>query len=124
MGWFSSTKAAALPWTNVSSVEQLNEIILSVSDKPKLFFKHSTRCGVSRMVLSSFESGWDSENELCDLYFVDLLKHRDVSNEIAAITGIFHQSPQAIVVKGKEIIYDATHSAIDARKVTSLLKKA
>jgi len=124
MGWFSTTKANPLPWTNISSVEQLEEIVLNISDKPKLLFKHSTRCGVSRMVLSSFESAWDTENELCDLYFVDLLRHRDVSNKIAELTGIVHQSPQAIVIKGKEIIYDATHSGIDARNIMSILRKA
>lgn len=129
MGLFSSKKSVsikreALPWKNISSVEQLTELLHNVGEKPILLFKHSTRCGVSSMVLKSFENQWDTGTELCDIYFVDLLNHRDVSNEIAVLTGIMHQSPQAIVIKGKEIVYDATHSAIDARKIQSLLKKA
>jgi bacillithiol system protein YtxJ len=125
MGLFSSSKKReALPWVNITSVEQLSELLHNIGEKPILLFKHSTRCGVSSMVLNSFENDWSSGTELCDIYYIDLLRHRDVSNEVAVLTGIIHQSPQAIVIKGKEIIYDATHSAIDARRIQSLLKKA
>ena len=124
MGFFSKSKPVpSLPWMNVESVEQLKDILLNDSEKPKLLFKHSTRCGISSMVLRSFEDAWSSGSELCDLYIIDLLRHRDVSNSIAELTGIMHQSPQAIVIKGKEIIYDATHSGIDARTIESILKK-
>ena len=124
MGLFSSSrKNNSLPWVNIVSIDQLKEVLLSDSEKPKLFFKHSTRCSISSMALNSFESRWTSALEQCDLYFIDLLRHRDVSNEIADLTGVFHQSPQVIVVKGRDIIYDATHSAIDARQIESILKK-
>ena len=125
MGLFSpSKKREALPWKNISSVDQLSELLHNVGEKPLLLFKHSTRCGISSMVLNSFENDWSTGDELCDLYFIDLLSHRDVSNEVAVLTGIIHQSPQAIVIKGKQIIYDATHSSIDARAIQSTLKKA
>lgn len=125
MGLFSSSKKReSLPWKYITSVEQLSELLHNVGEKPLLLFKHSTRCGVSSMVLRSFENEWSTGDELCDLYFIDLLNHRDVSNEIAVLTGIVHQSPQAIVIKGKEIIYDATHSNIDARSIQSTLRKA
>lgn len=124
MGLFTSSKKNNLPWINVQSVEQLDSLLTDGSDKPKLMFKHSTRCGISSMALNTFESAWESGDELCELYFVDLLKHRDVSNRIAELTGITHQSPQVIVVKGSEIIYDASHSGIDGRRITRLLKEA
>lgn len=127
MGFFKNkkpTEKVSLPWKNVESVDQLMEIAKTTFDKPVLLFKHSTRCSISAMALNSFERNWSSGNELCNLYFVDLLNYRDVSNKIAEITGITHQSPQVIVLKGSEIIYDASHSAIDARRIESRLKKA
>ena len=75
------------------------------------------------MALNGFERNWSGEVD-CKLYFIDLLKHRDVSNEIAILTGVTHQSPQCIVIKGKEIVYDATHTVIDARRIESILRKA
>lgn len=125
MGLFSkSPKPEPLPWVEITSTNQLNELLHNVGDKPILLFKHSTRCSISGMSLNNLERNWTSGKELCDLYFIDLLKYRDVSNLTAELTGIVHQSPQAIVIKGKEIIYDASHNSIDARRIESLLRKA
>lgn len=128
MGLFSKSRTPrttnTLPWIQLESVEQLNDVLKTTFDKPVLLFKHSTRCGISAMVLRSFESTWSSGSELCGLYFLDLLNHREISNEIEKLTGITHQSPQAIVLKGSEIIYDASHSSIEARRIESILKKA
>lgn len=123
MGLFSSKREETFPWVKISSIDQLNEILLNSTEKPLLLFKHSTRCGVSSMALNSFENYWTNDAGFCDLYLIDLLRHRDVSNEIEKLTGVVHQSPQVIVIREKDIIYDATHSAIDGRKIESILKK-
>ena len=128
MGLFSrnkkeSSERTGLPWNQLTSIEQLRSILTPPLEKPVLLFKHSTRCGISTVNLNAFEKTWSSGNELCDIYYLDLLNHRDVSNEIASLTGVVHQSPQVIVLKGSEVIYDASHSSIDARKIESLLKK-
>lgn len=122
MGMFSSKKSESLPWKNIVSVDQLREILQGSGERPALLFKHSTRCGVSSMALSSFENEWATGTEFCDLYYLDLLSYRNTSNETSVLTGITHQSPQVIVVKGEEILYSASHSAIDALKIESLLK--
>lgn len=113
----------SLPWIELTSIEQLMEVLSTTEEKPVLLFKHSTRCSISMMALNSFQSKWTSGDDLCGLYFLDLLNHRDVSNEIAVLTGVIHQSPQVIVLKGKEIIYDASHSSIDARRIEAILRK-
>ena len=124
MGFFTRrTVERKLPWIALTSVEQLNQLIKTTHEKPVLLFKHSTRCGVSSMAMNSFENQWSTDDTLCDLYYLDLLQHRDVSNEIAELTGVQHQSPQVIVLKGDEIIYDASHSSIDARRIESSLKR-
>jgi bacillithiol system protein YtxJ len=52
---------------------------------------------------------------------LDLLRHRDISDEIAKITGVLHQSPQVIVLKNKEVVYAATHSGISARAALQVI---
>jgi len=125
MGLFSFTKSTPqqqTPWIKITSTEQLNEVLRNIGDTPALLFKHSTRCSISSMALSGFERNWTGEVP-CNLYFIDLLKHRDVSQEVATLTGVVHQSPQCIVLKGSEIVYEATHSGIDARRIENILKK-
>lgn len=120
MGLFTSSSKRKLPWTNITSVEQLEEVLSSAS-KPLLLFKHSTRCSISSMALNNFENNWTVDSDTCDLYFIDLIQHRDVSNRIAEQLNVIHQSPQAVVVSAGEVIYHESHSGIDAEQIKKLL---
>lgn len=116
MGWFSKTSTKnELPWNQLTSVEQLKEVIKSSSEKPVLLFKHSTRCSISSMAFSGFQSGWEGSDEEIGIYYLDLLNYRDISSQIAELTGVMHQSPQVIVLKNNEVVYTATHTGISAR---------
>ncbi len=106
-------------WVALTSLEQLNEIKALSNEKLVAIFKHSTRCSISRMALKQFENEFASENSV-SLYFLDLLEYREISNEIASKFGVFHQSPQLIVIKEGKAIYDASHSDIDAQVLLSI----
>lgn len=126
MGWFSKSKEEkkqeGLPWQRLTSVNQLKDVISSSSEKPVLIFKHSTRCSISSMALSGFQRNWDGTPEEIDIYYLDLISYRDVSNATAKETGVIHQSPQVIVLKNNEVVYTATHSSIDARSALKSIK--
>jgi bacillithiol system protein YtxJ len=50
-------------------------------------------------------------------YFLDLLEHRDISNEIVIRFVVVHQSPQLILIKDGKAIYNASHSDIAAAEL-------
>ena len=100
-------------WKPLSNLGIINEIKDISLEKTVVIFKHSTRCSISRMVLKQFENEYNLENKL-DLYFLDLLEHRDISNEIANVFGVVHQSPQLIVIQNGVSVYNASHESIDA----------
>jgi bacillithiol system protein YtxJ len=101
-------------WIPLTDLEQLNEIITLSNAKPVAIFKHSTRCSVSRFALKQFETQFDSA-DATDTYFLDLIEYRDVSNEIASRFQVVHQSPQLLLIKNGQSVYDASHSDIDAK---------
>lgn len=125
MGLFSFGKSAkpqnSLNWTIIQSLEELEDAIKSSSTKPALFFKHSTRCSISSMALNRFENGFTADDSRYQLYFIDLIAHRNVSNAIAETLNVVHQSPQVIILNNHEVIYTASHTGIDAHKIESLL---
>ena len=82
----------------------------------------ATPIRVARMALNGFVRSWNGTPEEIDIYYLDLLNHRDVSNAVAQQTGVVHQSPQVIVLKNKEVVYVATHSSIDARSALNSIK--
>lgn len=123
MGLFSFSKkprASKLNWINITTTDELEHALGETEEVSGLFFKHSTRCNISAMTLNSFESQWE-ENEKCKLYFIDLIAHRDVSNKISELTGVEHQSPQVVLVKNKEAVYDVSHNGISARTIKKLI---
>ena len=57
------------------------------------------------------------ENQIGSLevtvHLIDVLQFREISNFVASKSNIVHQSPQLIVLKNKEIIYNQSHHAIE-----------
>lgn len=96
-------------------ISQLDEIEAISEIKPVVIFKHSTRCSISRFALKQFESNFKYPKEKLEWYLLDLLKFRDVSNEIAHRYEVMHQSPQILVIKDKKAIYHDSHDGIDAQ---------
>lgn len=105
-------------WIPLTNLAQLDDIDNASTVKSVVIFKHSTRCSISRMALKQFEKEYDLD-ETVDAYFLDLIAHREVSNEIASRYDVQHQSPQLILIKNKKAVYDASHSVIDAEVLKS-----
>ena len=118
---FGSVQKLHLEWEILTGESSVEELIKSSFMVPVLLFKHSTRCSVSFMALENFEKEWLLKSDKCNIFYLDLLKYRGVSNQIAEITGIQHQSPQAIVLYEGRVIYNASHSAISAQAIKLLL---
>lgn len=103
-----------VPWEQLTSIETLEEIQEISHEKPVAILKHSTSCGISRMVLRNFEKEYNLEEGKAKLYFLDLLNHRDISNKIASKFNVPHESPQLIIIKDGKAVYDASHSEVKA----------
>lgn len=113
------TNQNGLNWNALTEIKQLDSIVDASAEKPVVIFKHSTRCSISRMALKNFEREYDlAESEVAP-YFLDLLEHRDISNEIAQKFQVIHQSPQLILIKDGKAVYNASHSEIDAEALKS-----
>lgn len=95
-------------WLELNSIKQLNEIEEASRSKIIGIFKHSTRCGISRSVLKRFEEQFP-ENSKVQMYYLDLLSYRDLSNEVGYKFQVLHQSPQLLIIQNKEVILHASH---------------
>ncbi|SDS37461.1 bacillithiol system protein YtxJ [Gillisia sp. Hel1_33_143] len=109
-----------ISWIEIKQMEMLDEIVEASKHHPVAILKHSTSCGISRMVLRQFEATYDIREEDMKLYFLDLLSYREISNKIASRFNVPHQSPQLIVLSEGKVIYDASHSEISADKLKSI----
>ncbi len=99
-------------WRMLTDLGQLNELIELSHQQSVLIFKHSTRCSISRFALKNFENEYDFSEEELQPYFLDLLAHRNISNEIANRFNIIHQSPQILLIKNGKCVYNESHDGI------------
>lgn len=102
----------------MESEEQLAEIQQRSFDHPVVIFKHSTRCPTSGMVKTRLErsvapEGWE-------FYYLDLIRYRPVSNHIAEKFGVEHESPQVLLIRNGECVYDESHMAIRMEELTEM----
>lgn len=109
-----------MEWFPLNEINQLDEIIAESKENPVLIFKHSTRCIISRTVLKNFEKEFDLEGNVKP-YFLDLLEFRSISNEIASLFNVTHQSPQLILVKDGKAIYNASHDNIEVKDLKNYI---
>jgi bacillithiol system protein YtxJ len=106
-------------WISLESAEQLSGI--KQQKGYSIIFKHSTRCSISLMSKRRVEMDWESVPEYVPVYFLDLIKHRDISNQIAQDFHVHHQSPQLLLIKDGECILDQSHSGISIEEALSEL---
>lgn len=110
-----------LPWKALTTISQLDEIKDNSITKPQLIFKHSNRCGISRMVKKQFERDYNVSNNVFDLYYLDLINYRDVSNQIAQQFQVNHESPQLLVVKNGVVVVHSSHGDINNINLEQLI---
>lgn len=104
-------------WNKLESEKDLQSAIEKSSQGKVLIFKHSTRCFISKTILKSFERQMQNSEKNYTYYFLDLLAHRNLSNDIETRFDIVHQSPQLIVLDSGKAIYNASHQNIDLDKI-------
>ena len=108
-----------MKWTSLESADQINNI--KEQHGYSVIFKHSTRCSISMMVKKRFELDWDKLPAEMPLYFLDLIKYRDLSNKVAADFLVHHESPQLIMIKDGEWILDLSHGEVSVEEALSVL---
>ena len=108
-------------WNNITSDDNIIEAINISETKPVLIFKYSTRCSISHRVFDLFEMQWAADEtgneEKIAPFFIDLIKYRSLSNEIAKKFNVIHESPQVLVIKNGKCVYAESHGYISLNEV-------
>ena len=97
-------------WIELKSNSQIKEIVEKSKAKPQVIFKHSTRCSISAMAKGRLERGLAPGN--ADFYFLDLINYRNISNQVSSEFDVSHESPQILVIRNGECVYDESHGSI------------
>lgn len=98
-----------MDWIHLEDYSQIQRAL--ENSEPFLIFKHSTRCSISSMTKNRFERNFDLED--VKVFYLDLIKYRSISNQLASDFNVHHESPQLMYIKEGRCLYHASHGAID-----------
>jgi bacillithiol system protein YtxJ len=121
LDWFKSS-APDESWHQMQSEADFEQAVERSQDKVVIIFKHSTRCGTSHHVLQDLLQDYKESPENTEVFYLDLITYREVSNLIAERLKVPHQSPQMIVIKNGEVVHHASHHAVKWDDVRNVVK--
>lgn len=104
-------------FNRINSFDRLDEIFNESHERPVVIFKHSNNCGIS----ADLQYQLGSVNGVIEMVVVQ--ESRPLSDAIAQRTGFRHQSPQAFVIRDGEVVYQASHYAIDPKAIEEHITK-
>jgi bacillithiol system protein YtxJ len=97
-------------WIELNNIQQLAALKELSKARPQVIFKHSTRCSISTMAKSRLERSEQPVSS--DFYFLDLLRYRSISDQVAEDFAVTHESPQILLIKNTECVYEESHNGI------------
>ncbi|MCB9047086.1 MAG: bacillithiol system redox-active protein YtxJ [Chitinophagales bacterium] len=102
-------------WTELTNEAQLDAIAEESKTQPVVIFKHSIRCSISAMAKTRLERSEQPEG--IKFYYLDLINYRPVSNKVAEVFSVHHESPQVLLIKGGECVYEESHNGISMEEI-------
>ncbi|MFC6222490.1 bacillithiol system redox-active protein YtxJ [Hymenobacter artigasi] len=100
------------PWLPLTQSDEITKLAQASHEQPVLIFKHSTTCSISAAAKGKIERQWADSGLTLPIYYLDLLRFRPLSAQIAEQFGVTHQSPQLLLIQAGECTYDASHMGI------------
>jgi len=102
----------------ISDRDDLDTLLDDSKLRPVVVFKHSTACPISAAAYREMEKFEG------DVSLVVVQTAREVSRELASITGIRHESPQVLVLRDGKAVWNASHFQIKADTVARAIESA
>ena len=94
----------------------LEGLITDSKRKPIIVFKHSNACSISARAYREMEK-LEAPVNILVVQFA-----REISRELANLTGVRHETPQVIVLRDGKAVWNASHFDVQAGAVTKAVE--
>jgi bacillithiol system protein YtxJ len=102
----------------ITETTALDDLVERSRQRPVVIFKHSLTCPISASALGQMKN-YEGEVAL-----VEVQRARGLSAEIENRLGVRHESPQVIVLRNGQVVWDASHFKITSDAVANAVSKA
>lgn len=106
----------------LKSIQELDQALDESRQRPVLLFKHSLTCPISTRAFNELCSYLNNADPRISYKLITVQTARSVSDETAARLRIEHESPQAILIRNGQGLWNASHSEITADSLEKAIK--
>ena len=99
----------------LSDKAAFDKLITISHERPVLVFKHSNSCSISARAYREME-------QLENVNLIEVQTARELSRDVASVTGIEHETPQVIVLRDGKAVWNASHFDVSAGAVAKALE--
>ncbi|MFB6249550.1 MAG: bacillithiol system redox-active protein YtxJ [Salinibacter sp.] len=107
------------PFHPLTSESAWNDARTASEDAPVLIFKHSNACPVSAQAQDEMTE-LSADTDL-PVYRIVVQESRSVSDAIEADLDVRHETPQAILLRDRRPVFDASHFDVTADAIRDAL---
>jgi bacillithiol system protein YtxJ len=105
-------------FVKVTDTKEFQELADRSKDQPVVIFKHSLTCPISA---AAYEQMAELAGEVA---LVEVQNARELSAEIENRLKINHESPQVLVLRNGQVVWEASHFKITADAVAEAVREA
>jgi bacillithiol system protein YtxJ len=104
----------------IDTLEQFEDVLKQ--EDQFFLLKHSLTCPISHAAYQEYQK-YAGDNQTVPTYYLAVQDARPLSNEVAEKFEIKHESPQALLIKNGEAIWNASHWKITNRALTNAVSE-
>jgi bacillithiol system protein YtxJ len=105
-------------FVKITDSQAFEEMASRSRERPVVIFKHSLTCPISA---SAYEQMAAFAGEVA---LIEVQRARELSTEIEDRLGVAHESPQVIVLRNGQVVWNASHFKITSAAVTAAVREA
>ncbi|MDQ6651990.1 MAG: bacillithiol system redox-active protein YtxJ [Acidobacteriota bacterium] len=105
-------------FVKITDTKSFEEWARRSEEQPVVIFKHSLTCPISS---AAYEQMAEFDGEVA---LIEVQQARELSTEIENRLGVAHESPQVIVLRNGQVVWNASHFRVTADAVAEAVRVA
>jgi bacillithiol system protein YtxJ len=128
LGLFDSFKG----WSNGPQISEKWNIPQSTAEIEAIFqdkkgyhliYKHSFSCSICLFSLRSVESVLSDLPSQLTVHFIDVKTNRELSNLVAKLSGVRHESPQGLFIERGNVYWHDSHGGVRSEAILECISE-
>jgi len=106
----------------ITCSQDFKEILDESCQRKIILFKHSTRCPISDHAWHEVQDFIQQAPDEVLVVMIKVIESRPVCSQVTEELGVKHQSPQALLLSDRKVLWHASHQSVTQDKITKALE--